>query len=115
MNNSSYQAWRDEKALGLQSASSRTTISTSASFNTVHTGDSGMSGTPKYKVAFNSFGVEVVCHARENPSKCLILLRMIANLAISFRVASGLQIECYQKTNVLPVHNIQYEVRVRHR
>jgi len=36
--------------------------STSASFNTVHTGDSGMSGTPKYKVAFDSFGVEVVCH-----------------------------------------------------
>ena len=74
-----------------------------------------MSGTPKYKVAFDSFGVEVVCHARENPSECLILLRMIANLAISFRVASGLQIECYQKTNVLPVHNIQYEVGVRHR
>src|SRR5271163_4494033 len=69
-----------------------------------------MSGTPKYKVAFDSFVVEVVCHARENPSECLILLRMIANLAISFRVASGLQIECYQKTNVLPVHNIQYEV-----
>jgi hypothetical protein len=37
------------------------------------------------------------------PSECLIL-------AISFRVASGLQIEGYQKMNVLPVHNIRCEV-----
>jgi hypothetical protein len=79
MNDSSYQAWRDETTLSLQSASSSTTISTSASFNTVHTGDSGMSWTPKYKVAFDSFGVKVVCYARETPSKCLILFRMIAN------------------------------------
>jgi hypothetical protein len=50
MNDSSYQAGRDETAFGLHSASSSNTASTSVSFNSVYNRESGRGGTPKRKV-----------------------------------------------------------------
>jgi hypothetical protein len=55
MNDSTYQTGRGEIAFGLQSASSKTTASTSASLSSVHARESGMGGTLKREVASELF------------------------------------------------------------